>query len=79
MTTQSQNRQVLNWLKSGNGLTAKNAADYFGIYRLSARIFDLRRQGVKIDSKLEFDGSAHWSVYRLARPQLKPGIKNNSK
>lgn len=61
----TQNKQVLNWLKSGSTLTGKQAADYWGIYRLSARIHDLKRQGIKIHSKLEFDGSSHWSVYYI--------------
>jgi hypothetical protein len=65
--TESQNKQVLNWLKSGHPLTAFQASNYFGIYRLSARIYDLKKQGHNIISKLEFDGSKHWSVYKLKK------------
>ena len=65
MKTESQNKQVLNWLKSGQTITAKNAADYWGIYRLSARIYDLRRHKHDITSTIEFDGSKHWSIYAL--------------
>ena len=68
MKTDSQNRQVLAWLKSGQTLTASQAANYFGIYRLSARIYDLKRQGHAIKSELQFDGSCHWSVYSIENP-----------
>ena len=61
----TQNRTVLNWLKSGQTLTAAQSANYFGIYRLSARIFDLKKQGHNIKSELKFDGSCHWSVYTI--------------
>ena len=62
---ESQNRQVLNWLQSGQSLTQFDAANYFGIYRLSARIFDLRKNGHKITSELIVKGSRHWSKYTL--------------
>ena len=68
MKTESQNRQVLKWLQAGRTLTASTAANYFGIYRLSARIYDLKRQGHAIKSELQFDGSAHWSVYSIEKP-----------
>lgn len=48
----SQNAQVLNWLK-GNSLTPKQAVKLFSIYRLSARIYDLRKEGHQIGSKRE--------------------------
>jgi hypothetical protein len=68
MKTQSQNKRVLDWLKSGQTLTAAAAASYWGIYRLSARIYDLKRQGHAIKSELQFDKSAHWSVYSIEKP-----------
>ena len=76
MKTESQNKQVLNWLKSGQTLSAAQAANYFGIYRLSARIFDLKRQGHDITSTLKFHKSEHWSIYSIDKPQLKETIKS---
>ena len=64
-TKDSQNKQVLKWLKNGQSLTAFQAASYFGIYRLSARIWDLHKKGHPIKSELHFDGSKHWSSYTL--------------
>lgn len=61
----SQNQIVLNWLRSGQTLTAAQASNYFGIYRLSARIYDLKRQGHKIKSELKFHKSEHWCIYSL--------------
>ena len=65
----TQNKQVLDWLQSGHPLTAKQSADYWGIYRLSARIYDLKEQGHPIKSTLQHRGSCHWSVYTL---EVKP-------
>jgi hypothetical protein len=63
--TESQTLKVLNWMLSGQSITQFTAASYFGIYRLSARIFDLRKRGNNIKSELEFDGSRHWCRYSL--------------
>jgi hypothetical protein len=62
---ESQNKTVLNWLQSGQTLTQFQAANYFGIYRLGARIYDLHRRGYPVKSTLQFEGSKHWSVYSL--------------
>lgn len=64
---ETQNKQVLNWLKSGQTLTQFTAASYFGIYRLGARIYDLKKQGYQIESKLEFEGSKHWAIYSIKK------------
>lgn len=45
----SQNLQVLTWLR-GNTLNPKQAIKLFKIYRLSARIYDLRKEGYNIKS-----------------------------
>ena len=65
----SQNQIVLNWLRSGQTLTAAQASNYFGIYRLSARIYDLIKQGYPIKSELKFHKSEHWSVYSLEKSE----------
>ena len=41
MTT--QNDQILNYLQAGNRLTPLGALRLFGCFRLSARIYDLRK------------------------------------
>ena len=44
----SQNKKIACYLKSGRSLTQQDAIDLFGIYRLPARIFDLREHGMDI-------------------------------
>lgn len=67
MKIETQNKKVLKWLQSGQTLTAAQAANYFGIYRLSARIYDLKKRGYAIKSELQFNGSEHWAVYSLKK------------
>lgn len=45
-----QNDEVLAYLMTGRGLTAKEAMDKWGIMRLAARIGDLRLLGYDISS-----------------------------
>jgi hypothetical protein len=39
----------------------------YGITRLSARIWDLRRNGHKIIAERQQRGIRHWARYRLAK------------
>lgn len=47
-TVEQQNKMVLDWLKEYNTITAQEAVEVLDIYRLSARIYDLRAKGHKI-------------------------------
>ena len=51
-TTASQNTMILNHLEQGNSLTALDALNMFGCFRLSARINDLKSRGKKIDKTM---------------------------
>ncbi len=44
----TENEQVLEHLRHNVGLTQREAAQKYGIYRLSARIHQLRKAGHKI-------------------------------
>lgn len=46
----TQTQMVKEYLEHHYGITPKQAMEELGIYRLSARIYDLKRQGVKIKS-----------------------------
>lgn len=46
----SQSQQILAYLKKGKSLTAIEALDKFGCFRLAARINDLKHQGHNIKS-----------------------------
>ena len=46
----SQNERLLRYLQTHVGITPDKAYSELGIYRLSGRIFDLRRDGNKIQT-----------------------------
>ncbi len=59
---------ILEALKSGRQLTALEALDEFGCFRLAARIHDLRKAGHNVlDDMITTNGKRH-AVYRLAMP-----------
>lgn len=63
--TDSQNKIVLKHLVKYGSLTAEMAVRLYRIYRLGARIYDLKRSGHNISSGLESKGSCHWAVYKI--------------
>lgn len=63
--TESQDKRVLRWLKSGKTLTPMEALDRFSSMRLSARIHRLREQGYKIKSRLVSVGKCRVAEYSL--------------
>jgi hypothetical protein len=67
----SQCASILKWLRDGKPITPLLALDQFGCFRLAARIGDLRRQGLAIDSSMitvtNRDGShSRVAEYRLS-------------
>jgi len=49
---QSQEQRISKHLKSGKTLTAISALKLFGCFRISARIFQLKKQGMDIKSEI---------------------------
>lgn len=47
----NQRTQVLEHLREGNSITSMDAIRYFGITRISAKIFELRNEGYDIERK----------------------------
>lgn len=47
----SQTEQIHKHLKEGNTITSLEAIERFGVTRLSARIYELRQQGVNIEDQ----------------------------
>jgi hypothetical protein len=67
--TMTQTEEILNWLKDGNRITALEALDMFGCFRLGARIYDIKRMGYDIESRpFRTSGGATISEYRLKQP-----------
>ena len=62
----SQNDQVLSRLKLGP-LTPMEAWAELGVYRLSARIYELREQGVNIMTNMIEHNDKRYAQYRLIR------------
>jgi hypothetical protein len=48
----SQNQQIANYLQKGRKLTAIDALNKFGCFRLAARIADLRNDGMNIKTTI---------------------------
>lgn len=61
----SQNALILRHLKTGRAISPLQALDKFGIMRLGARIYDLKRSGVKIEVHMVKAGKKRWASYLL--------------
>lgn len=48
----NQNRLILEHLKAGNPITPMDALQLFNCFRLGARIYELKRAGYQIASKM---------------------------
>jgi hypothetical protein len=49
---EAQRKQIREHLQKGKSLTAIEALHYFNCFRLSGRIHELRKEGMKIKSEL---------------------------
>ena len=63
--TESQSEQILAYMKSGKSITPIEALNYFGCFRLGARIFDLREQGNDIKSETIERNGKRFASYSL--------------
>lgn len=52
MNNESQNYQLLEYLKNHKGCTKLEVQMALGIGNVGGRIFDLRKRGIKIDRKM---------------------------
>jgi len=62
---ETQNKQIRLHLQSGSPLTSIQALKLFGCFRLSARIYDLKKQGLDIEAKPIYKGRKHFVQYRI--------------
>ena len=65
METLSQEKGILNYMKSGMGITPIDALDLFGCFRLSARISDLRKKGYLIRTDMVVKNGKRVARYSL--------------
>ena len=70
---QTQYKSILKYLEDGGVITQRIASERFGCDRLSARIWELRHDGIRVidgwDGKLDENGKVvkRWKKYFLAR------------
>ena len=70
--TKSQEQQVLRHLLAGESLTALEALQRFGVFRLAARVFRLRQKGFPVLTHMaEMAGGKRAAVYAMAPEWLK--------
>ena len=66
MSIATQTAQIRKALEKGESITAKDALSRFGCFRLAARIYDLKRDGMSIDKDMIPIGDTHVAEYRQA-------------
>ncbi len=65
MGTTSQNEAVKKWLESGKSIDPLTALEHLGIFRLGARCFDLRKQGLPITTTMVEKNGKRFASYKL--------------
>lgn len=61
----SQSQQLLHALKRGDVISPMEALKRWGIFRLAARVCDLRDAGVPVKSQWQSRGGKRWKIYSL--------------
>ena len=67
MRTDSQNTLIKGWLLNGHSLTTLDALTMFGCFRLSARISNLKDQGMNIMTEMVEVNDKRIAKYYLAK------------
>lgn len=70
---QTQTQAILRHLQSGKAITPLECLQLYGSLRLGGRIYDLRKAGWKIESKMVDVGNGkHVAEYRLVNENQTP-------
>jgi hypothetical protein len=64
---QTQCDNLLRYLNTGRSVTAMTALDLWGIFRLAARIYQLKQRGHHIESHTIKVGKKHVAAYLIDR------------
>jgi hypothetical protein len=67
MKPDSQNALIKGWLLNGHSITTLDALNMFGCFRLSARIANLKDQGLPIITDMVTINDKRVASYRLQR------------
>lgn len=66
--TDTQTAQILAHLKTGRSITPLDALEWFGCFRLGARIYDLKQEGHNIvKDMVETDSGKRVASYTLVK------------
>ncbi len=78
----SQSKQILDHLLTGEPITPIEALNQYGVFRLSARCFDLREKGFDIQAKTINTGKKSYASYFMSDAEIlrvqKLFLKENS-
>jgi hypothetical protein len=61
----NQEKQILDYLRQGNAVTPLVALEKFGCMRLAARVYRLREQGFKIETRHKRSNNKVYAEYYL--------------
>ena len=68
LSLKPQARRVLRHMEKGKSITPLEALGVYGIFRLAAVVFDIRKAGFDVTSSLHTDANGkRYSRYALAR------------
>ena len=67
MNTKSQSEEILAWLQSGKSLDPLTALEKFGTFRLGARVYDLKKEGHRIETIMVEKRGKRYAEYRLEK------------
>lgn len=62
---QSQCKRILSHLQSGKTINPLQALNLYGCFRLGARIYDLKKAGFDIDSRLVHENGVQYAEYSM--------------
>jgi hypothetical protein len=67
MKAKSAKQKLRNWIASGKAITPLQALNRFGIFRLSARVLEMRNEGYDIETKMVEQNGKTFAKYQLAK------------
>ena len=74
MARRTQQQAVLDWLKTGTGISSMDAFKALGVTRLSGVVFNLRKKGYNIESEEIETTTRFGSRVKIARYYLKDPV-----
>ena len=67
MSATSQCETLLNYLQTGRSISSLVALDKFGVFRLAARVHQLKQRGHRIETRFIKVGEKRFAAYMLDR------------